>query len=68
MIFTKGFREAADKSGVRLGEGGLAKLLAENMHLSANQLCAMARECLHAHAEQPDKDDVAVLVIKRTNT
>jgi hypothetical protein len=38
------------------------------MHLSANQLCAMARECLHAHAEQQDKDDVAVLVIKRTNT
>jgi serine phosphatase RsbU (regulator of sigma subunit) len=68
VIFTKGFREAADKSGVRLGEGGLAKLLAENMHLSANQLCAMARECLHAHAEQQDKDDVAVLVIKRTNT
>jgi phosphoserine phosphatase RsbU/P len=68
VIFTKGFREAADKSGVRLGEGGLAKLLAENMHLSANQLCAMARECLQAHAEQPDKDDVAVLVIKRTNT
>ena len=68
VIFSKGFREAADKCGVRLGEGGLAKLLAENMHLSATQLCAMARECLQAHAEQPDKDDVAVLVIKRTNT
>jgi serine phosphatase RsbU (regulator of sigma subunit) len=67
-IFSKGFREATDKNGERLSEGGLAKLLSDNMQLSANQLCAMARECLHAHAEQPDKDDVSVLIIKRTKS
>jgi serine phosphatase RsbU (regulator of sigma subunit) len=66
VIFSKGFREAADKSGCRLEEAGLAQLLAENMHLSAKELCSMARECLRLHAENPQQDDVAVLVIKRT--
>jgi phosphoserine phosphatase RsbU/P len=66
VIFSKGFREAKNKSGCQLTEAGLVKLLAENMHLSANQLCSMARECLQLHAENPNRDDVAVLVIKRT--
>ncbi|MCC6124993.1 MAG: SpoIIE family protein phosphatase [Pirellulales bacterium] len=66
VICSKGFREAADNGGCRLEEAGLARLLAENTHLTANQLCAMARECLHLHAENPRQDDVAVLVIKRT--
>jgi len=68
VICSKGFREAADKNGCRWGEAGLAQLLAENMHLSATQLCSMARESLHLYAENPDQDDVAVLVIKRTAT
>jgi phosphoserine phosphatase RsbU/P len=66
VIFSKGFREAADKGGIRLGEAGLGQLLAENMQLSANQLCSMARECLQMHADNPQQNDVAVLVIKRT--
>jgi phosphoserine phosphatase RsbU/P len=68
LIFSKGFREAADKGGCALNEAGLSQLLASNMHLSANQLCAMARECLQLHAEDPNRNDVAVLVIKRTAT
>jgi serine phosphatase RsbU (regulator of sigma subunit) len=66
VIFSKGFREAVDKDGCRLSEAGLAQLLADNMHLSANQLCTMARECLQSHAANFAQNDVAVLVIKRT--
>jgi serine phosphatase RsbU (regulator of sigma subunit) len=66
VIFSQGFREATNKGGSQLGEAGLAQLLAENMHLSANQLSSMTREALHLHAENPSKNDVAVLVIKRT--
>jgi phosphoserine phosphatase RsbU/P len=65
-IFSKGFPGAANKGGDRLGEAGIAQLLAENLHLSAAQLCAMARECVHLHAENPNRDDLAVLIIKRT--
>ncbi len=66
VVFSKGFREAKNKGGCRLGEAGIAQLLAGNMHLSASQLCSMARECLLLHAENPNQNDVAVLVIKRT--
>jgi phosphoserine phosphatase RsbU/P len=66
VIFSKGFREAKNKGGCPLGEAGITQLLAENMHLSAVQLCSMARECLHLHAENPNQNDVAILVIKRT--
>lgn len=66
VILSQGFCEAKNKGGSQLGEAGLAQMLAENMHLSANQLCAMAREALHLHAENPSQNDFAVLVIKRT--
>jgi serine phosphatase RsbU (regulator of sigma subunit) len=66
VIFSKGFREATNKSGSRLGESGLVQLLADNMQLSATQLCSMARECLQLHSGSLDRDDVAVLVVKRT--
>jgi sigma-B regulation protein RsbU (phosphoserine phosphatase) len=65
-IFNEGFRKAADKQGRSLEESGLAELLAANLHLSADQLASMARECLRLHAADPDQDDVAVVIIKRT--
>jgi serine phosphatase RsbU (regulator of sigma subunit) len=67
-IFSKGFREAADANGNRLEEAGLAKLLAENLHLSANQLSSMARECLNLYSTNTSRNDHAVLVIKRTQS
>lgn len=65
-IFNEGLRIAADKQGCPLDESGLGKLLADNIHLSADQLTSMARECLRLHAAFPDQDDVAIVIIKRT--
>ncbi len=66
IVFNKKFRDAADKQGLSLEEAGLAELLAANIQLSADQMASMARECLRLHAATPDRDDVAILVIKRT--
>jgi phosphoserine phosphatase RsbU/P len=66
VVFNEGFRKAADKHGSPLEESGLGELLSANIHLSADQLSSMARECLRLHAAQPDLDDVAILIIKRT--
>jgi len=65
LIFNEGFRSAADKQGRALEESGLAELLSANMHLSADQMTSMARECLRLHAASPDQDDVAIVVVKR---
>jgi sigma-B regulation protein RsbU (phosphoserine phosphatase) len=65
-IFNEGFRRAADKQARFLEESGLADLLAANIHLSADQLTSLARECLRLHAATPDQDDVVILIIKRT--
>ncbi|MGD0517014.1 MAG: GAF domain-containing SpoIIE family protein phosphatase [Thermoguttaceae bacterium] len=65
-IFNEGFRMASDKQGRLLEESGLADLLSANIHLSADQLTSMARECLRLHAANPDQDDVAILIVKRT--
>ena len=48
-----------------LEESGLGELLSANIHLSADQMTSMARECLRLHAANPDQDDVAIVVIKR---
>jgi phosphoserine phosphatase RsbU/P len=65
VIFNEGFRAAADREGRMLEESGLGELLSANIHLSADQMTSMARECLRLHAANPDQDDVAILVIKR---
>jgi sigma-B regulation protein RsbU (phosphoserine phosphatase) len=65
-IFNEGFRIAADKQGRPLEESGLAHLLSANLHLSADQLTSLARECLRLHAANPDQDDVAIVIIKRS--
>jgi serine phosphatase RsbU (regulator of sigma subunit) len=65
VIFNEGFRIAADKHGRMLEESGLGELLSANIHLSADQMTSMARECLRLHAANPDQDDVAIVVIKR---
>jgi serine phosphatase RsbU (regulator of sigma subunit) len=67
-VFSKAFREASDASGNRLEEAGLAKLLADNLHLSASQLSAMARECLNLYNTNATSNDHAVLIIKRTQS
>jgi sigma-B regulation protein RsbU (phosphoserine phosphatase) len=66
LVFNKRFRNAADQRGLPLEESGLAKLLAANIHLTADQLASMARQCLRLHAANPERIDAALLVIKRT--
>jgi serine phosphatase RsbU (regulator of sigma subunit) len=66
VIFTDGFRDATDREGRPLGEAGVAEPLAARLNLSADQLADLARQTLHTHAANPDRDDRTVLVIKRT--
>ncbi len=66
LVFSDGFRSAVDQFGNALGEEGLAKILAHNSQLTADQMIAMARECLRLHSVQPDLRDLSILAIKRT--
>lgn len=66
VIFTNGFRDAADRQGRPLGEAGIAEPLVGRPDCSADRLASLVRETLESHAAKPDRDDRAVLVIKRT--
>jgi len=66
VVFSDGFREALDRGGRPLGEAALAEYLASHADAPADELVAMARERLSAHAATPDKMDRAILVVKRT--
>ena len=68
VIFTDGFRDAVDRHGKPLGEGGIAEPLASRLNVSAKELVTIARDRLEAHALVPERDDRTVLVIKRTNS
>jgi len=67
MAFTDGFRDALDQHGRSLGEAGLAEPLTGQMSLAAKDLVCLARERLEAHAQDPERDDRTILVIKRTD-
>ena len=67
VVFTDGFRDALDKLGRPLGEAGLAEPMMNHLDLPAQDLIALAREKLAAHALDPRRDDHTVLVIKRTD-
>ena len=66
VIFTDGFRDAADGQGRPLGEAGIAERLVGRVHLSADRLATLVRKTLEAHAASPVRDDRTVLIIKRT--
>lgn len=66
VVFTDGFRDAADAQGRPLGEAGVAEPLVGRLSLSAEELVALARRGLNSHAAAPDRDDRTILVIKRT--
>jgi serine phosphatase RsbU (regulator of sigma subunit) len=66
VIFTDGVRDALDQQGRPLGESGLAEPLAKQVSLPAEQLVALARDRLEAHAVAPGRNDRTILVIKRT--
>ena len=66
VVFSDGFREALDRAGRPLGESALAEYLASHADAHADELVAMARQRLSAHAATPDKMDRAILVVKRT--
>jgi len=65
LVFTGGFRDALDEQGRSLGEEGLAEPLMTRLHLPAKNLIALARDHLEAHAVKPERDDRAVLLVKR---
>ena len=66
VIFSDGFRDSLDHRGCPLGESGLAEPLAARAELPAEELVALARDRLEAHAAAPAERDRAILVIKRT--
>jgi len=68
VVFTDGFRDAPDRQGKPLGEGGIAEPLMGHLDRSAKDLVTLARDRLEAHALTPERDDRTVLVIKRTDS
>ena len=67
LIFTNGFRDAADQENRPLGERGLADpLAAVHAEMSADEIAAIARDRLESHALRPQESDRTVMVIKRT--
>ena len=67
VIFTNGFRDAVDQKGRPLGERGLGEpLAAAQAKMSADEIVALARDRLEAHAVRPEQSDRTVMVIKRT--
>ena len=67
VIFTNGFRDAADQENRPLGERGLADpLAAVHAEMSADEIAAIARDRLESHALRPQESDRTVMVIKRT--
>ncbi len=69
LIFTNGFRDAADQKGRPLGEQGLGgPLAAVAAEMSAEEIVALARDRLESHALRPEQSDRTVMVIKRTQT
>ena len=68
VVFTDGFRDAADRQGNPLGEQGLVQPLISKLDRPARELLNIARDRLEAHALVPDRDDRTVLIVKRTHT
>ncbi len=66
VVFSTGFRDAADSKGRPLGEAGVAEPMVGRLDRSAEELVALARQTLEAHAAAPDRNDRSVVVIKRT--
>ncbi|MGW8256830.1 MAG: PP2C family protein-serine/threonine phosphatase, partial [Thermoguttaceae bacterium] len=66
LVCNQGMRNCADQQGLLMDESNLAELLSVNLNLSADQLAAMARECLQLHAANPLQHDATLLVLKRT--
>lgn len=65
LVFSEGIRDALDEQGRPLGESGLAEPLRARLELPADKLVALARDRLEAHTTPPQRDDRAVLVVKR---
>ncbi|MBN1911751.1 MAG: SpoIIE family protein phosphatase [Pirellulales bacterium] len=65
VVFSDGVRDALDHKDEPLGEAGLGGPLAEKAHLPADELLALARDRLEAHAVSPQSSDRSILVVKR---
>lgn len=66
LAFTTGVRDARGAKGVPMGEAALAGPLAEHLDRPAEELVALARDRLEAHAKNPDAADRTVVVLRRT--
>ena len=64
VLYTDGVTERRDGSGM-LGEDGLAAALeAAPPAASAEDLCAVIEQTIHAFSADPPQDDVAIVVIR----
>jgi serine phosphatase RsbU (regulator of sigma subunit) len=66
VIFTDTLRDMPDRQNRPLGEAGLAEALQGKLHLSAEELVAIARSTVETHAAEADRRDFSILVVKRT--
>ncbi|MGZ6914009.1 MAG: PP2C family protein-serine/threonine phosphatase [Oryzihumus sp.] len=64
VLYTDGVTEARDPSGVELGEGALARLLAGHRGAGADLAQALAQDVLR-HADGELRDDLALLTLTR---
>ncbi|MBN2577895.1 MAG: SpoIIE family protein phosphatase [Pirellulales bacterium] len=65
VVYTSGFRKTDKAQEPSTGEEGLVRLLAQNIHLPAAELAALACESLRPSLAAPPPADSALLVIKR---
>ena len=67
LIFNEGVRSAVDHLGRPLTEARLAKPLLGMYDATAEELVALARDRLEAHAVDPSGADRSILVLRRTD-
>lgn len=69
VIYSDGITEAMNEEAEQFGEEGLEPVIRENIELPAEQLIDTIVEAARTFAgEQPQLDDMTLLVIKRTET
>jgi PAS domain S-box-containing protein len=66
VLFTDGITEGRSAAGDQFGEERLRMVLAEASGGTANELAGALDRAVHAHAPERPRDDVAILVLRRT--
>jgi serine phosphatase RsbU (regulator of sigma subunit) len=66
VIITDTLRDLPDRQNLPLGENGLAELLRDKLHLSAEEIVAVVRSAVETQSPEFERRDFSVLVVKRT--